>query len=178
MIRLFVAVRPPPAIRDALIDTMDGIDGARWQDEEQLHLTLRFIGEVDRPVAEDVAAALARVDAPSFDLSIAGVGHFATKGRATALWARPRPSPELEALQHKVERACQQAGLPPERRKFTPHITLARLGRSAGPIGGWLAAHGALSLPPWRVDEFRLYESTLSPAGAQYEPVVRYPLQG
>ena len=110
MTRLFVALRPPAPLRDTLIDTMDAVEGARWQDEDQLHLTLRFVGEVDPPVAEDLAAALGQVAAPPFTLVVAGAGHFARKGRPTALWAGIAPSPALVALQHKVERACQRVG--------------------------------------------------------------------
>jgi 2'-5' RNA ligase len=178
MNRLFVALRPPAGVREALLDATGGIENARWQDEDQLHLTLRFVGEIDAPLANDLAAALGQVDAAPFELQIAGVGHFERKGRATALWAAVLASPELSALQRKIERACQRVGLEPEGRRFTPHITLARLSGAAGPIGGWLAAHGALTAPPWRVDEFRLYDSVLRPAGSAYEPVVSYRLRG
>lgn len=177
MTRLFLALRPPAGVRDLLLDTMDGVDGARWQDEDQLHLTLRFVGEIDPPLAEDLADALAQVDAPQFALAIEGVGHFAARGRPTALWARPSPSPPLADLQRKLERVCQRVGLEPEHRRFTPHVTLARLGRTAGPVTGWLARHGALRSEAWQVDAFRLYESTLTPGGAHYEPVVSYRLR-
>jgi len=176
--RLFVALRPPPALRDLLLGTMDGVEGARWQDDDQLHLTLRFIGEIEPPQAEDLAAELGRIDAPPFELSIAGVGHFEKKGRLSALWAGPAPSPPLDVLQRKVERACQRAGLEPEHRKFTPHITLARLSGAAGPVGDWLSAHGALSAGPWPVTEFRLYESQLAPGGSRYAPLIAYRLRG
>ena len=176
MPRLFVALRPPEPVRDALFDTMDAVEGARWQGDDQLHLTLRFIGEVPTPEAEDLAAELGRISAAPFVLRIAGVGHFARKGRAHTLWAGVTPSPELTALQAKVERACQRAGLAPEPRKFAAHVTLARLGGSAGPLGEWLARHGPLSAPPWPVDEFQLVQSTLGAAGSHYEPAVRYPL--
>jgi 2'-5' RNA ligase len=178
MTRLFVALRLPAPVREVLLGAMGGVERARWQDEAQLHLTLRFVGEIDAPLANDLAAALGRVDAAPFDLRIAGVGHFERKGRATALWAGVATSEPLLALQHKVERVCQRVGLEPEGRKFAPHVTLARLNTSAGPIGGWLAAHGALVAPPWRVEEFRLYESVLTPAGSAYEPVVNYRLRG
>ncbi len=176
MTRLFVALRPPAPVREALLATMGTVERARWQVDAQLHLTLRFVGEIDAPIADDLAVALGRIEAPAFALSIAGVGHFERKGRPTALWARPAPSPPLVALQHKVERACQRIGLEPEHRKFTPHITLARLGGGAGPVGDWLAAHGELAAPPWPVDEFRLYESVLAPGGSHYQPVVSYRL--
>src|SRR3569833_3237170 len=136
MHRLFVAIRPPEPIRDVLIDAMEAVEGARWQDEDQLHLTLRFVGVVERPVAIDLADALALIEWPSFGLAIAGVGAFERGGRRGggphALWARVRESAAREGVRQKVERACESAGLPRETRRFTPHITLARLGRSSG----------------------------------------------
>lgn len=176
--RLFVAIRPSEAVIDALTDTMDGVENARWQDETQLHLTLRYIGEVDTPLADDIADALGRVRAAPFALPIRGVGHFAHGGWPSAIWAGVATSPELAALQKKVERTLVMAGLPPETRRFTPHVTLARLNRSAGPIGPWLAAHGDLVAGPMPVDHLILYESTLSRSGSHYEPVVRYALRG
>lgn len=175
--RLFVAVRPSEAVIDALIDTMDGVDNARWQDEAQLHLTLRYIGEVDPPLAEDIAAALGRVRATPFALTLRGVGHFARAGWPSAIWADVASSPELATLQKKVERALMMAGCEPETRRFTPHVTLARLNRSSGPVGPWLAAHGNLSAGPMPVDHLILYESTLTRSGSHYEPVVRYALR-
>ncbi|MEO1969982.1 MAG: RNA 2',3'-cyclic phosphodiesterase [Pirellulaceae bacterium] len=111
-----------------------------------------------------------------FALQVRGVGHFARKGRASALWAAFEPSEGLAILERRVERACRAAGLPPETRKFVPHVTLARTNASTGPIGGWLAEHGRLAPPPWRVEAFHLYESRLEPGGAHYEPVLRFPL--
>jgi len=179
--RLFIGIRPPEPVRDALLDTMDALDGARWVDQDNLHLTLRFVGEVDRPAANDLAEALARIDWPRFALCVAGVGAFDRSTRhgawAHALWARVPPSGELEGLRHKVERACESAGLGRETRKFTPHVTLARLNRSAGAIGEWLAAWGDLAAGPWTVGEFILFESHLGHTGAHYLEVVRYPLR-
>jgi 2'-5' RNA ligase len=178
--RLFIGIRPPEPVRDALIDVMEGVEGARWQDDGQLHLTLRFIGEVERPVANEVAEALVEIEWPAFPLRIAGVGAFERGGRRGgdphAIWARVPESRELEGLRQKVERACELAGLPRETRRFTPHITLARLGRGTGPIAGWLATFGDLSASPWQVEEFILYESHLGHTGAHYEPVAAFPL--
>ena len=178
MPRLFVAIRPPDHIMDQLLDTMGGIEAARWQDEAQLHLTLRFMGEVDPPLAEDLALALGRIGASPFELSLSGVGHFEKKGKVHTLWAGLAPSPALDALQARIERLCQQIGLEPEGRRFAPHITVARLPGSAGPVGDWLAQHGTLRSDPWLVGSFHLYESTLAPSGAIYDPVVDYPLRG
>lgn len=175
--RLFIAVRPPEPVRDRLVDAMEGIEGARWVDEENLHLTLRFLGEVERPAANDLAAALGRIAWPRFALRIEGVGHFTRKGQTTALWARIPDSAPLEGLRQKVEGACEAAGLGRETRRFTPHVTLARLGRSSGPIAGWLAAFGDMSAGPWEVTEFVLYESHLGRTGSFYEPVTAFALR-
>lgn len=174
--RLFVAIRPPEEVIETLLDTMEGVQAARWQDDDQLHVTLRFVGEVDGRRAEDLVSELGRVTAPRFPLEIAGVGHFERKGVARAIWARVMPSPALELLQRRVERACRAAGCAPETRKFLPHVTLARLNRSAGPIGGWLADQARLHAGPWEVDGFMLYESHVSDAGAEYEPVETFSL--
>jgi len=176
MHRLFVAIRPPERIRDLLIDAMD--DGAdfRWQDDEQLHLTLRFIGEVERPVADDLAAALSRVSTARFDLRIAGVGRFEQRSSG-ALWAGIEPKAPVAALAAKVERVCQQVGLEPERRTFHPHITLARWkGRRTREIQDFLSHSAGLSSEPFDVTEFMLFESRLSRHGAHYEEIASYNL--
>jgi 2'-5' RNA ligase len=174
--RLFVAIRPPEPVRERLLDVMEGLEGARWQDDEQLHLTLRFVGEVERPVANELADALGQIAAPRFSLEIAGVGHFERKGRPHALWAGLRPSEGLNLLRQRVERACVGVGLERETRRFSPHITLARLGAGTGPVGAWLAANGSLRIPAWEVEAFSLVESHLAHTGAIHEEVVRYPL--
>ena len=131
MHRLFVAIRPPEAVRDLLIDAMDDSPELRWVGDEQLHLTLRFIGEVERPLADDLAAALEPLRFEPFELRVSGVGRFDQK-RGGALWAGVEPKAPVAALAAKVERTCQSVGIEPERRAFHPHITLARWkGRSS-----------------------------------------------
>ena len=176
MTRLFVALRPPPPVRAALLGAQGGVERARWQADEQLHLTLRFIGETDRRTGEDLVTALDGVTAPGFDLQVRGVGHFERKGRATALWAALAPSPALDLLERRIERACRAAGIAPETRKFVPHVTLARLGGGAVGAGAWLAAHGDLAAPPWPVTAYRLYESRMGSGGSAYLPLAEWPL--
>ncbi|ONF96873.1 RNA 2',3'-cyclic phosphodiesterase [Sphingomonas jeddahensis] len=179
MHRLFVALRPPLDIRDALADLMDGVPGARWQDDEQLHLTLRFIGAVDRPVAEDVAAVLSAVHAPAPEVALAGVGRFDHRGRTEALWAGVQPHDALAALHRKVDQAMVRVGLAPERRAYLPHITLARLPRGAQAeieVEAWLARHAALASHAFTLSHLILYESHLGRAGAAYEAIARWPL--
>jgi 2'-5' RNA ligase len=176
MHRLFVAIRPPEEIRDLLIDAMDDSPDFRWQDEEQLHLTLRFIGEVDRPVADDLAGTLGHIHAPPLQLRIAGVGRFEQRSSG-ALWAAVEPKPPLAALAVKVERACLQVGLDPERRAFHPHITLARWkGRRSREVADFLERKRGLVSNPWEAGAFILFESRLSRHGAHYEEVASYPL--
>lgn len=176
MHRLFVAIRPAEPIRDLLIDAMDDSADFRWQDDEQLHLTLRFIGEVDRPVADDIAAALSRISASRFHLQIAGVGRFEQRSSG-ALWAGVEPKSPVAALAAKVERACQQTGIEPERRAFHPHITLARWkGRRTNEVQRFLERTSGLASKPFEVAEFILFESRLSRHGAHYEEVATYTL--
>jgi RNA 2',3'-cyclic 3'-phosphodiesterase len=176
MHRLFVALRPPASVRSPLLDVMSGVPGARWQDDDQLHITLRFVGEVDGRMAEDVAHALGTVRAPALSLDIAGVGRFDTRGRANALWAGVRPRDAIAGLHRKVDQALVRCGLPPEGRAYLPHLTLARLGRMAGPVEPWLARHAGLSSPTFEISHMMLFESHLGSEGARYETVARYPL--
>ena len=175
MHRLFVAIRPPVRVRDALLDMMGGISGARWQDDDQLHLTLRFIGEVDRHEGDDIHAVLGSIHQPRFDLAISGLGMFDRRGIPEVAWAGVAPQEPVLRLHKKVDQAIVRAGQEPERRAFHPHITLARLGRGAGSVEGFLGSTG-VSSAPFTVDSFSLIESHLTPDRAVYTEVERYPL--
>jgi 2'-5' RNA ligase len=176
MHRLFVAIPPPEAIRDLLVDAMDEDPELRWVGDEQLHLTLRFIGEVERPLANDLAAALGTVRFEAFVLRIDGVGRFDRRSGG-ALWVGVEPKPPVAALAAKVERVCQEVGLPPDRRAFHPHITLARWkGRSSRAADRIVERTRGLSSEPFPVDRFILFESHLSRHGPHYEEVAHYEL--
>ena len=176
MHRLFVALRPPPEIlRRCLAAMAGGPPGWAWQDEAQLHVTLRFIGEVERPMAEDIAAALGSVRASAVEVGLHGVGFF-DQGRQGVLFARAIPRDPLAALHKKVDRALTSVGMEPERRAFLPHITLARRRKSGADPAGWLESHAALAATPEPVGEFILYESHLGRDGPHYEAVAGYPL--
>jgi len=177
MHRLFVAIRPPDDVRDLLIDAMDDSPALRWVGDEQLHLTLRFVGEVERPVANDIAAALDRLDSAKFELRVKGVGKF-EKGNGSALWAGVEPKNFVIALAGKVERAVQTTGLEPEHRAFSPHITLARWNRrNAEAVEAFLRRNADLSSEPFEVDRFILFESKLSRHGPHYEEIAAFPLR-
>jgi 2'-5' RNA ligase len=173
--RLFVAIQPPRKARAQLLAMMGGVSGARWQDEDQLHLTLRFIGEIGPHAADDVHAALGAIHHPAFEIALGGIGTFDRKGGLTTLWAGVTPHEPLKALHNKIDLACIRAGLEPERRAFLPHITLARLGRGAVPIHT-LGSASTVFGPTFAVEDFCLYESRLTAEKAVYSIVERYRL--
>lgn len=175
MIRLFVGLALPDSHRRRLAMTCAGIEDARWVTPENLHLTLRFIGEVDGHVAEDIAHALDAVRAEPFALTLKDAGVFGTPPHALWVGAEDAPKGALAALQASVESAVVRSGLPPEGRKFSPHVTLARFKKvNAQRLTLWLEAHGALALEPFQVEGFTLFRSHLGHEGAHYERVVEY----
>ena len=176
MHRLFVAIRPPEDVRDLLIDAMDDSADFRWVGEDNLHLTLRFVGEVERPVANDLAHALGSIRFDPFSLRVKGVGRFEQRSGG-ALWAGVEPREPVAALAAKVERVCQSVGLEPERRAFHPHITLARWkGRRGREVADFLERNRGLASEPFQVDRFILFESRLTRHGAHYEERAEYRL--
>jgi 2'-5' RNA ligase len=132
--RLFVAIELPQPIKDRLVALCSGLHGAKWAEPKQMHLTLRFVGDVDGPQASDIADALGQVFSPRFEIELAGLGDFSSRGRPNVLWVGVRPNAALTALQAKVESAVRRAGLALEGRRFHPHVTLARF--ADGPRGG------------------------------------------
>ncbi len=181
--RLFVAITLPEEIREALAALEDGLPGVRWIPEDNLHLTLRFIGEVDHGVAHDIDDALVALRMPAFELKLAGVGKFGQGRKLRALWAGVEANPELVRLRDKVERAMVGVGLAPEPRKFAPHISLARFknngaGMPPDKLERYLADHALFKAGPFPVEAFTLYSSFLSSSGAIYTPEADYPLEG
>ncbi len=178
MIRLFVALPLPDSVRRQLQMMASGLEGARWTSPANMHLTLRFIGEVDEVRAEDIDDALGEIREPAFEMALSRMDTFGRGHMVHTLWAGVRAGPELGHLQGKVERALVRAGLPPEQRKFTPHVTLARIKKTPGnKLADWLAAHGGLQTPPFPVNRFALYRSHQGHNGPHYEIVADYGLR-
>lgn len=180
--RLFVALQPSPAARDAILAVMGGVEGAYWQSDAQLHLTLAFLGHVDRHTAHDVAGALANLRHEPVDISLSVYGTFNAGrfGRIASLWVGAGPAAPLTSLAARVRQICRQAGAPVEARRFLPHITLARFPRYGAPP---IALQRFLSNTPppvarWTADEVILYESRLGTGGAHYEPLGHFPFTG
>jgi 2'-5' RNA ligase len=175
--RLFVGIPLPDGISGHLERLASGLPGARWIDANSLHVTLRFIGEVDGAVAEDVSQALSRLRAPAFAMLISGVGCFESGGKVHTLWAGVERHDLLVRLRDKVEVAVTRSGVPAERRKFKPHITLARFKFGvAARVGHYLERNNDLRLGPVWVDHFTLFRSHRSSHGALYECLADYAL--
>jgi 2'-5' RNA ligase len=178
MLRLFVAITLPPEIRAMLDRLCVGLPGAKWVEPEAMHLTLRFIGEVDGALAEDVHEALSRIEAPAFALTLAGIGCFQQGGKVHTLWAGVEKQPLLRHLRDKIESAVVRAGVEPEKRsRFKAHVTLARFRNgAAGDIVTFLERTSRFSAPPFDVEEFVLMRSHPGSAGPHYEALAEYPL--
>jgi RNA 2',3'-cyclic 3'-phosphodiesterase len=176
--RLFVGLDLPWTLRERLIILANaGIAGARWVPSENYHLTLRFIGETPGHRAEEIDLALAGLRARGFSLTLAGVGTFTKAGRNTALWVGVERNPQLDHLQTKIETAMQRIGLEPERRRFQPHVTLARLDNAAeGKVVSYVQAHNLFRADPMPVEHFTLFSSQLGKEASVYTPEVEYEL--
>jgi len=173
--RLFIALALPDILRERLCGLCSGLPGARWVAPANLHLTLRFIGEVDGHDAEDIDAALSGIHFPRFPLTLSGVGEFGDGKRLRSVWVGVEANEMLERLQAKVEQAVRRAGQPPEKRKFKPHVTLARFKSHPGArLESYFAERSLFRAAPFEVGGFTLYSSYLAHEGAIYSPEAVY----
>ena len=177
MIRLFIAIDIPESVKQEMARLCCGLPGARWVGTEQLHLTLRFIGEVDGGLFRDIRERLVEVRSGPFTLQLDGVGFFPPRGRPRVVWVGLRQSNELQRLRNRLESCLVGLGLEAEKRKFAPHITLARL-KNTPPVkvGRFLENHNLFLSRTWTVDEFFLYSSQLGRNGAIHRIEAGYPL--
>lgn len=176
MTRIFAAIELPLSVRQTLATLKMGIPGARWIDPSEMHLTLRFIGEVDGAAEDDVRMALGGISHTPFSLMLEGVGQFGDKTPHT-LFVGVQSSEPLMRLAAKVEQTLQRIGRPPETRRYTPHVTLARLkSGSRARVAQFLAEHGLFRAGPIPVEAFELFSSHLGRSGAHYRSECSYTL--
>jgi 2'-5' RNA ligase len=176
MPRIFTGLEIPQPITDQLSTLRGGIPGARWVDPENYHITLRFIGDVDDSIARDVAHTLGKVRRRPFELRLDGVSSFGGR-KPRAVVANVAPTPSLLELQAEHERLLQRVGLDPEGRKFTPHVTLARMRDSSSrDVAEYLSARGGFRTGPFEVPRFVLYSARASVGGGPYIVEAAYPL--
>lgn len=179
MPRLFVALDLPDTVRDRLSGMSYGLPGAAWVPPEQMHLTVRFIGEVDGHLFDTVREGLAGVRSPSFYLTLKGVGHFPKRGDPETLWAGVAPSEDLVRLRNRIESLLVRRGVEPEARKFHPHVTLARVKDARAPwIGRYMVENSLFAAHQVPVQAFHLYSSRLRPEGPEHSLEASYPLDG
>jgi 2'-5' RNA ligase len=177
MPRLFIAVDLPDTIKENLRSMSFGIPGAKWIGPDQLHLTVRFIGEVDGALFLDVKTILEEIRLASFSLQLKGVGFFPPRGVPRVLWVGLEKNDPLQRLRKKIDSSLLRVKVEPEGRKFSPHITLARLKNSpVQKITNFLSGNGLFSQEPFQVEDFKLYSSILSPKGAFHRVERIYPL--
>jgi RNA 2',3'-cyclic 3'-phosphodiesterase len=176
MPRLFTALEIPAEVASALTLHRGGLIGARWIDPADYHITLRFLGDVDRRMAHDVDSFLSDLQAQPFEVTLDALGSFGGD-RPRAVFARVQPSPRLTELQADLERLMRRLGLPPEARKFVPHVTLARL-RDTSPVevAHYLAMHPIIRPISFTARRFVLMSSRDSIGGGPYVLEAAYPL--
>ena len=174
----FVALDLPLAIREELMLIASGVPGAYWVDEEPLHLTLRYLGEVDGAVLRDLQAALGRIDFTAFELRLEGIGFFPPRGEPEVLWVGIDKCPPLMELRQRVDSLATRLGIAPDRRRFAPHVTLARLHDAPDSRLARFAAENALFRTERFVPQtFSLYASHRRPEGAEYQRIEAYRLR-
>ncbi len=178
MYRLFIAVDFPDDVKDDLANLCFGVQGAKWVHKEQMHLTIRFIGNVDEATYHSVCSGLSDVNASRFDIALKGVGFFPPRNQPRVLWAGIEKNEALGELRDFIERPLRECGIDPEERKFSAHVTLARLGPNTPlpAVMNFLSANGLFSTGPLPVREFHLYSSVLTGAGAIHRREATYEL--
>jgi RNA 2',3'-cyclic 3'-phosphodiesterase len=177
--RLFIALPVPDEIADALTSLQSGVPDARWAPAENFHVTLCFAGEVQGSVMRDLEEELADIAGPRFPVALAGVEQFSSGKQPKALVALVEKSDRLDWLQQKVSTVVRHCGIAVDRRKFRPHVTLARFSAGAETghhIAQFMASHSRFHAGPWIADHFALYSSRLRPDGAVYREEAAYDL--
>lgn len=175
--RLFVALDLPWAIKQELSDLSCNIPGARWVTEDNFHLTLRFIGEANRLQAEEIDHSLSALRGRGFAFSLSGMGWFEKNGRVNTLYAGIERNEALLKLQTKVETALYRVGLALDRRRFTPHVTLARMDMPVTPaLTNFVQTNNLYRSAPIRADNVTLFSSFLGKDQPTYTPEAEYTL--
>jgi len=177
MVRLFAALPLPASIGEALARRQTGIEGARWVPQGNLHVTLRFFGELREDVARDLDAELMTVGGGPFDIELQGAGSFGEGSDISVVWAGVAENARLRRLAAACEAAGRRAGVKPEKRQYRPHVTLAYLKRpDPAEVAAWIQANNLLRSPPIPVRSFTLFSSRLGGEGAHYRAEAEYPL--
>lgn len=176
--RLFIALPLPGSVKEQLTDLKQPIEGVRWEQENKLHLTLKFLGDTEYDRARELQQKLEAISVSAFSMSLKGFGYFPKGNQPKVLWTGVKKNKSLTALQQAVEHECTAMGFDPETRSFKPHITIARTnGASKRDVMSFINQHKQFQLPDVPVDEFVLYESKLDPNGAKHSRLKTFSLE-
>ena len=177
MIRLFIAILLPEEIQTQLHAMGRSLPGAKPVPAEQIHLTLRFIGEVEGARYKDIKETLTEINAPAFNIAVQGVGHFPPRGKPRVVWAGVQPVDPLIRLKRKIDTSLLSCGIGADGRKYSPHVTIARLNNPPMQrLTSFLAGNAFLDFAEFPVNSFLLYSSSLSPKGARHTVEAQYEL--
>lgn len=178
MFRLFIAINLNASSIEQIQNICFGVKNARWVPADQMHLTLRFIGKCDSALFSNIQSILEQVNLPAFSLAAEGVGYFPPRGKPRVLWIGIRPSPELQVLRATIDKCLNKIGIPEERKKFHPHITVARMRDNSPPrtIIPFLTQNSLFKIDAFQVKNFYLYSSVLRQEGALHRIEETYPL--
>jgi 2'-5' RNA ligase len=178
MPRLFLGLDLPASVDDHLELMSCGLPGARWEGRDKFHLTLLFIDEVDGRVHREIVDALTRLRSPRFELTLKGIGIFPPRGEPTSVWAGVADAGPVTLLKQRIEACLRGVEVEPDRRKFTPHVTLARLdGTPTDAVVAYMSAHVLFRSETFTVDRVLLFSSVRSPKGSRYRVEAGFPLQ-
>jgi RNA 2',3'-cyclic 3'-phosphodiesterase len=177
MPRLFAGLEVPAHVTQTLGGLRGGIPGARWVEPSDYHITLSFFGDIDNRTASEIDGMLSYVSRSPISLRVSGLGSFGGD-KPHSVYAAVEPSRELTELQAEVERLARACGVEPEKRRFTPHVTLARLkGSSPMDVAAYLSSRGFFPAQSFTASHFVLYSSRASVGGGPYMVETSYPLR-
>ena len=176
MPRLFIAIDLPEAVKESLVLLQNGLRGARWVTRDNLHLTIRFIGEVSAEEAGEIYSVLGEVRAIPFIIKLGEIGVFSSRGKPRNVWIGVQDRSSIDTLKRQIDHSLLRLGINPEGRRYVPHVTLARLREKSSKLSDFLARLGTRRGAPVRVEQFVLFSSILAHTGAIYTPEVYYPL--
>jgi 2'-5' RNA ligase len=178
-VRLFVALAIPSAVRKNLAEFLATLSAqTRWVRAENLHVTLKFIGETQADMLGDIRAALSAVRSDrAVALDFRGLGFFPSERRPRVFWAGIQACENLGVLASDIDRALMNLGIPPEKRPLSAHLTLARFGPPGLPekLRAAIQENASREFGSVAAGEFHLIESKLKPGGAEYTTLETFP---
>ena len=176
--RLFIALTPPESVRGAVAALAQPFHGVRWTPVDQIHVTLRFLGDIESSRQPLLLDRLSEIRVDSFPLPVEGAGVFPAKGPPRVLWVGVGSGhPRLHQLRQKIDDALLSVDIAAEVRAFHPHLTVGRATEhAASAVNAWARSHRDFAGPVFSVDAFELYQSELRRSGPEHTLIARFPL--